>query len=119
MLSGAKLVEFRKVRMRKHIHKMIIYATAPVSAVVAVVTVVGVEEATPQLIWERFAEIGAISHEDFLAYYGDRVNAVAIRIANVTTLDNSVRLRDLCPQVRAPQSFVYLPVEFVENIART
>jgi predicted transcriptional regulator len=105
---GEKQVEFRKVRFKRPIKHLVVYATAPVSAVVAVAEVAGMDEGSPATIWEQWSDVGSITRDDFFAYFEGSDCAVAIELGQVRDLAADVDLQLLFPGRRAPQSFAYL-----------
>ena len=54
-------MEFRKRRLASDINVGVIYATAPVQAVVGEFSISGQVSASPGELWSRFADIGAAS----------------------------------------------------------
>lgn len=119
ILAGQKRTEFRKVRFKREVSKLLIYATAPISAVVAIVDISGLIEDSPAKIWERYASVGGIAEEDFFRYYDNCESAVAIEIANVVILGSGIKLHSLLPGTRPPQSFCYLPAHVLEAALRS
>ena len=65
ILNGSKRVEFRKRPLVADIGTVVIYATAPVGAVVGEFGVVGQVVGTPEDLWARFAEVAGIDREGF------------------------------------------------------
>lgn len=115
ILSGCKRIEFRKVRFRREVSNLIIYVTSPVSAVVAIVDVVELREGSPAKIWEQYSADGGIAREDFFQYFSDSEIAVAILIENVKTLRDGVKLHNILPGVRPPQSFRYVSMDTIQK----
>lgn len=119
ILYGSKRVEFRKRRLPDDIDRVVIYATAPVKAVVGEFTVWEQVTATPSALWRRFggggveitgdALMGRL--KDFMGYYG-RSNSpgTAIVIASPKAYDEPRPLADY-GIVHPPQSWMYLTEE--------
>ncbi|MCW5940059.1 MAG: ASCH domain-containing protein [Fimbriimonadaceae bacterium] len=116
ILSGEKRVEFRKVPFRRPVDRLIVYATAPVSAIVAIIEVGDMVHDTPSNLWELYADIGAIHEDDFWAYYQGRSLALAVEIADVRRLPRAVELVDVLPEARPPQSFRYVSYEAIRPL---
>jgi len=108
ILSGAKTVEFRRTRIRKDITHVVIYATAPLRALVGVFEVSGVEEATPDEMWSRYARVGGIEEEAFRKYFSASSRAFAIRVGRVFQLEEPAPLQEIAPRLSAPQSYRYI-----------
>lgn len=111
IVNGDKRVEFRKVRFRREITHVVLYASSPISRVVAIVDVANLVHASPEELWERFSEVGQISEAEFREYYGPSQEAVGIELATVIQFAEGVRLSQLLPGTRPPQSFRYLSRE--------
>ena len=108
ILDGSKRVEFRKRPLAADIGTVVIYATAPVGAVVGEFGVVGQVVGTPEDLWARFAEVAGIDREGFFSYYDGSARAVGIVIGRVDRYDQPRPLGDVDPGARPPQSFKYL-----------
>lgn len=107
ILDGTKLFEFRRVISRRPVIRIVLYATAPVMAVVGEAGVLGLVSGMKAEVWEAAAAGAGISRDEFDAYYADRDTAMAYRLGGVT------RYREARPLAaygvaRAPQSFIYL-----------
>jgi len=107
ILLGIKRFEFRKVRCRSEVDKIIIYATAPKKMVVAEVEIDDIIEDDPDTVWELTAEESGISYEFFEAYYKGKDKAVAYKLGKVKKYAQPRPLSDYGVNC-APQSFVYL-----------
>lgn len=108
ILSGSKRVEYRKRRLASDVKVVLIYATAPVQRVVGRFTVSHHLVDTPAGLWERTGDVGGISKEAYMAYYGDSTSAVGIVISAVARFEQERSLRDLKPALSPPQSLLYL-----------
>jgi len=107
ILRGTKQFEFRKVRCRMEISKIIIYATAPQQEVVAEVDIAEIIEGKPSIVWEQTKASAGISYRFFRSYYKGKKKAVAYRLQNVETYEQPRKLSDYGIKT-PPQSFVYL-----------
>ena len=72
ILSGRKRAEFRKRPLAEDVRTVLIYATAPVSAIVGWFTVRGTLKAAPEDIWRQLHSVGEICWHDFTNYYSGR-----------------------------------------------
>jgi predicted transcriptional regulator len=107
ILSGMKKYEFRKVRCRSDVDKMIIYSTAPVMAVVGEAEIINVIEDEPEKVWRITADYSGISKEFFDKYYRLKDKAVAYKLGKIKKYIEPFKLSDFGINF-APQSFVYL-----------
>lgn len=110
ILEGSKQYEFRKVRCREDVNKILIYATAPQKQVVAEADIEDVIIDTPNAVWEQTKEFAGVSYSFFESYYKGKSKAVAYKLRNVTTFDKPLSLNELGISC-APQSFVYLDIK--------
>ncbi len=111
ILAGTKKVEFRKRPIADDVTHVIVYATAPVSAVVGAFTVESQAKAAPAMLWGRFAEVAGISRHGFFAYFAEHANGVGIEVGEVLTLHEPLPLGVGLGVTRPPQSFQYLDAD--------
>jgi len=107
ILSGKKLFEFRKVRCRADVDKIVIYSTAPVMRVVAEALVEEIIEDDVLTVWNRTKEYAGISYSFFRKYYKGKKKAVAYRLGDVEAYEEPRSLSYYGIEY-PPQSFVYL-----------
>jgi predicted transcriptional regulator len=108
ILTGRKLVEFRKRALAADISSVLIYATSPVQRVIGEFVIERILAASPEEVWQRFGDVGCIDRADFDDYYASSKVAVAIEIKSFRQFDKPLPLSSLSPQPSIPQSFVYL-----------
>ena len=107
ILSGVKRYEFRKVRCRADVNKIIIYSTAPEKRVVAEADLEDIIEADVEDVWEITQDLAGITYEFFSDYYKGKKKAVAYKLKNVIEYDEPKTLLEFGLSF-APQSFVYV-----------
>ena len=107
IFNGSKRYEFRKVRCRKEVDKIIIYSTAPVMKIVGESDVLEILEDKPEAIWKVTANYSGIDKDFFDSYYEGRDRAVAYRLENVKKYREPLELADFGLNF-APQSFIYV-----------
>lgn len=107
ILSGEKQYEFRKIKCKEKVDKIIIYSTSPVMKVVGEVEVLDVIVDTPELVWCETAEFSGITKQFFDTYFRNREVAVAYKLGSVKKYRKP---KDLAAFgiASAPQSFVYI-----------
>jgi predicted transcriptional regulator len=108
ILSGRKRAEFRKRPLAEDVRTVLIYATAPVSAIVGWFTVRGTLKAAPEDIWRQLHSVGEICWHDFTNYYSGRSLGVALLVGEVGRLTRPVPLSGVDPSPVTPQSFNYI-----------
>lgn len=107
ILNQTKQYEFRKTKCKRDIDKIIIYATAPVSQIVAEVEVIEILEDTPETIWSITKDFAGITKKFFKEYYQNKDIAIAYRLGTVTKYKRPKLLQEIGLKF-APQSFIYL-----------
>ena len=110
ILDGTKRFEFRKVKTRRDVNRIVIYSTSPVGLVVGEAEVTAVVEGHPAEVWEATQPFGGISREFFDEYYAGRDRAVAYQLGAVVEYGSPKSLAELGVKA-APQSFVYLAMD--------
>ena len=107
ILAGTKKYEFRKVRCKKQIEVIVIYATAPIMKVLGEVKVKEVIEDSLQAVWDKTKTAAGIDLSFFNRYYQRRKKAVAYELGDVTIFTKPKNLSDYGLKV-APQSYAYV-----------
>ncbi|CDZ23906.1 hypothetical protein CCDG5_0777 [[Clostridium] cellulosi] len=108
ILIGKKRFEFRKVRCRSDVNKILIYSTAPVKKVVAEANIEYIIEGDIEEVWNITNEYSGISYDYYASYYEGKNKAIAYKLCNVRKYKEPKSLSEFGIQY-APQSFVYLP----------
>ncbi len=107
IFNGKKLYEFRKVRCKDTVDRIIIYATAPQQMVVGEAEIDGIIEDEINAVWRQTKDFAGISYAFFRSYYKGKKKAVAYRLRNVAEYDQPKKLSEY-GIVYPPQSFIYL-----------
>lgn len=107
ILNGEKLYEFRKTQTKRKPEKIIIYCTAPISAVVGEADVEDILVDTPIKLWNKTYKKGGVKNDFFFKYYEEKEVGVAYKLKNVKKYDRQKELSEYGINF-APQSFVYL-----------
>lgn len=107
IFNGSKEYEFRKIRCKEPVDKIIIYSTAPVMQVVGEAKVESVLEDTPEAIWEKTNKRSGIDKNFFQKYFKGKSRAFAYKLRDVIKYE---RPKDISFYgiSAAPQSFVYI-----------
>ena len=107
IMSGEKRYEYRKL-VPSNIQYMIVYATAPVKQVVALIEVESIIKESPEELWKITKEYSGISRVIFMNYFDNYDIAYAIKFKTVYKLERHIPLTYFKDIVRAPQSYMYL-----------
>jgi len=109
IFGGEKRFEFRRAIFRKDVDVVVVYITSPTSLVVGEFEVNGIISDTVEDLWSRTSRYAGIDRDGFLNYFRGREIGHAIKIGSVRKYRRPLPLAETFG-IRAPQSFVYLPV---------
>lgn len=112
ILNGEKLVEFRKTKFQKPVQFCVMYSTLPEKKIIGFFKVDTIEEGSPEKLWKKYGSVGKISEQDYLNYYKNNLNGVAISISGAWELKESYNMETFRDNYTAPQSFMYLNEAF-------
>ena len=107
ILNGNKQFEFRKIRCRANVDKIVIYATSPIMKVVGEVDVINIISDIPERVWQLTSEFAGISKQFYDKYYKDKKIAIAYHLGDIVKYEEPLSLEAFGISY-APQSFVYL-----------
>jgi predicted transcriptional regulator len=114
ILNGTKRYEFRKVRCKSDVDKIVIYSTAPQKMVVAEVEVEDVIVDDVFEVWEQTKTHAGINQDFYLSYYEGKTKAVAYKLGNVEIYEEPKSLSDF-GLAYPPQSFAYLETTQIQE----
>lgn len=106
ILSGEKLYEYRK-KIPIDIRYIIVYATAPVKRIVAIVEVEEVIKGSPYILWQKTKQNAGISFNFFQKYFENHEDGYAIKFKRVVKLKYALSL-EILGHKHAPQSYIYI-----------
>jgi len=107
IFNGTKKYEFRKIRCKRSVLKILIYSTYPVMRVVGEAAIKDILEDTPEGLWNMTSEHAGIDREFFDDYFEGREKAIAYELDEIMRYEQMKELSDLGLNA-APQSFVYV-----------
>lgn len=108
IMTGKKRVEFRKRPIAADVTHVIVYATAPVSAVIGAFAVTGQVTSPPRSLWRRFRRVGGISRSRFFDYFAAHESGTGIGVGLVLVPPAPLSLVEDLGLRHPPQSFRYL-----------
>ena len=108
ILNGEKQVELRRSKLHGAISHLVIYATAPIGAVLGWVRVTSVESASPTKVWDTHKNHAGVTRARFREYFRGCHLAVAIQISDPEPLPTPLYLDQISEGLSAPQSWRYL-----------
>ncbi|MBD9158588.1 MAG: hypothetical protein EGQ16_01895 [Clostridiales bacterium] len=109
IFNGSKKYEYRKIRCKQDINKIIIYSTYPIMKVVGEAKVEKILEDSPDRIWEKTKKYSGIDLNFYQKYFKDRSKAIAYKLTNIKKYDSPKELSSYGIKA-APQSFVYIQI---------
>lgn len=114
LISGQKDIELRK--MRPHIQQgdyVIIYASAPVKAVIGFGKVKNIIECTPEEMWTRHSIRLGIMRNDFDLYYANHKKSIGIEFDIIKPIPpiKLMELKKVDPNFHPPQIYRYVTNE--------
>ena len=107
IFNGSKKYEYRKIRCKQDIDKIIIYSTYPIMKVVGEAKVEKILEDSPDNIWEETKKYSGIDLKFYQKYFKDRSKAIAYKLTNIKKYNDPKDLSSYGIKT-APQSFIYV-----------
>ena len=121
ILDGSKAVELRRRPIGAPAGALVvIYASAPVKAVIGAARLGGQWTESLSAVWRAESARADVTREEFDAYFEGATRAVAIQLLNPVRLDPPVTLnemRERVPGFNPPQSFSFLRRERLQDAA--
>ena len=107
ILSGNKKYEYRKIKPKRKVDKMIIYSTYPIMKVVGEVEIINIIEDNIHNLWESTNQYSGISKDKFYKYFNNKNIGFAYKLGKVIKYDKTKKLTEIGINY-TPQSFIYL-----------
>ena len=107
IFNGSKKYEYRKIRCKQDIDKIIIYSTYPIMKVVGEAKVEEILEDSPDNIWEETKKYSGIDLKFYQKYFKDRSKAIAYKLTDIKKYNEPKDLASYGIKT-APQSFIYV-----------
>lgn len=107
IVNQTKLYEYRKIKCKKNIDRIVIYSTSPVKRIIAEVEVKSVLSDSPVKLWNETKEYSGISKTKYMKYFENKDIAFAYELGKVTVYESPMMLQDIGINYY-PQSYVYL-----------
>ena len=117
ILSGEKRYEYRK-RIPQDIDYLIVYATAPIKKIVAIIEVDMVMKDTPQNIWDVTQSESGVSYEFLMNYFNDLSIGYAIKFRNIYKLPAPIDSTIIDGVKCAPQAYVYVKETSLKELCK-
>lgn len=116
IFAGIKLVEFRKQPFKRPVNHVIVYSSSPEKRIIGFFALGETDIGNPRTLWKRYRSAGAIDYVDYKAYFGDRNIGVAFHIKQFYPLKKSISLGRLKRNLKAPQSYCYIPEKYLVKL---
>ena len=119
LISGKKDIELRK--MKPNVQPgdyVIIYASAPVKAVVGFGKVKTIIECTPKCLWERYSNRLGINEQSYFSYYDGYHKAIGIEFDMIKSVMpiGLEELRRVDSSFQPPQIYRYVTNEDIVTV---
>jgi predicted transcriptional regulator len=118
IMSGVKQVEFRRRPLGRQVTHIVIYATAPVRAVIGVAEIQRSERASPAQLWAQFSTVGGIGREQFFAYFAGAHEGFAYVLGQTQACESPLHLGKAGLPSKPPQAFQYLANRTLQAVLR-
>ena len=119
IFDGTKRVELRRIPVAADTTHVVVYATAPVGAVIGWFEVEGIDTDSRTAIWNTHRHHSGVSRTEYRAYFSGAPRASAIRIKQAFQLETVLALDALPGVKRPPQSYQYLAANAVRPLLQT
>ena len=119
LISGKKDIELRKKKPSVQPGDyVIIYASAPVKAVLGFGKVKTIIECTPKCLWESYSNRLGINEQSYLSYYDGYHKAIGIEFDMIKSVMpiGLEELRRVDPNFQPPQIYRYVTNEDIVNV---
>lgn len=107
IFNGTKKYEYRKIRCKQDIDKIIIYSTSPIMKIVGEAKVEEILEGSPEKIWDITKKQSGITSKFYDKYFNNREKAIAYKLTDIKKYELPKDLSAYGIRT-APQSFIYV-----------
>lgn len=112
-------MELRRAVPTQTIEAMAIYSSAPIQAVVALVEVAEVIEASASRLWEIARDNGGgLTRSELRSYYSGKKTGFAIMLGKVRQFDRPIDPNLIFSKFTPPQSFRYLTSDELKKLEK-
>jgi len=109
ILSGEKVVEFRKKCFTNDVKYVYIYSSSPERRIIGLIHVENVIEGSINSIWENFKYSGGISKEAYFDYFKNHKRGYVIKIRSVEIFKRPIDPKILYGKsFHVPQNYMYV-----------
>jgi len=119
LISGQKDIELRKKKPSVQPGDyVIIYASAPIKAVLGFGKVKTIIECTPECLWERYSNRLGINEQSYFSYYDGYHKAIGIEFDMIKSVMpiGLEELRRVDPNFQPPQIYRYVTNEDIVTV---
>lgn len=107
-MSGAKVAEFRRRLGKQPIKRVLVYSTAPDSALIGYFDVQRVHTTTPSRLWQTYCAGAGIDKQSFFDYFVGAQYGHALVVSHAACFAEPLRLASLGQSWSPPQAFRYV-----------
>ncbi len=119
LVSGQKDIELRKIK--PHVQQgdyVIIYASAPIKAILGMGKIKSIIECSPSFLWENYSERLGITRTNYFSYYDGHQKSVGIELEMIKPIIpiELVELKQIDPNFHPPQIYRYITNEDIVTV---
>lgn len=109
ILSGEKVLEFRRMWAVDTVDKLVIYSSSPKQRIVAIAQINDLHHCSPTALWQ-LARVkgGGVTRRELYSYFSGKPKGYALELSVELKSDSGVDPKGLFDAFRPPQSFHYL-----------
>lgn len=107
IFNGTKKYEYRKIKCKQEIDKIIIYSTSPIMKIVGEAKVEEILEGSPKKIWNITKKQSGITSKFYDKYFNNSEKAIAYKLTDIKKYEFPKDLSTYGIRT-APQSFIYV-----------
>jgi predicted transcriptional regulator len=118
ILSGEKVLEFRRVWAKKPVDGIVIYCTSPISKIVAAARIKKTHFVSVKELCSLNKSLGGgLSKSNLNSYFDGLTHGYALQLDSVSIPKAPIKLSALAEVVKPPQSFMYCETDFMKCLS--
>lgn len=109
ILTGEKMLEFRRIWAASPVDAIAIYSSSPVQRIVCIAYIKAIHHGSPTFLWELAKKKGGgVSRRQLYSYFKGKRTGFAIELEGIMKVSDELDPKSLFVNFRPPQSFHYL-----------
>jgi predicted transcriptional regulator len=117
IVLGSKRVELRRVVPLRPVETIALYSSSPIQAIVAMVDVKEIIEASPSKLWRLSKEYGGgLTKTELENYFESKKTGFALILDNVRIFEKPIKPKRIIKEFSPPQSYKYLSAKEFQKL---